>query len=371
MPSIDIVDTGLIYRNPKPALVSRHAYFPSLVALPSGDIVAAMDIGSAFEAVDVRSYVCRSSDEGKTWSEPTQIFEPDESKHPVSTTCRINSLPDGSLIGWVCLFDRTRTDMGMADPKTDGFVRTDFAVTRSSDGGKNWSQASPVNLPSDWHHFEACSPPVTTRDRILVPSSPLKSTAGDSPAIPSGVAFTSLDGGETWPEMATIFSGGQADPSAWELKLTTLSDGRVLATCWSYDPGTKRTIDNRWAVSADGGATFTGPKDTGIHGETCTPFALDDNRVLCVYRRSDKPGMWAQLAQVGEDSWTPLADQAIWGGAAYAGERLDSGGAFENMSDLQMGLPTLIHLPGGDVLAAFWCVEHCVSNIRWYRIKIG
>jgi BNR repeat-like domain len=371
MPSIEIVDTGVIYRNPNPALMSRHVHFPSLVALPDGDLVAAMDIGSAFEAVDVRSFVCRSSDEGKTWSQPAQIFEPDESRHPVSTTCRINSLPDGSLIGWVCLFDRTRTDMGLADPKTDGFVRTEFTVTRSGDGGKSWSQPSPVKLPVDWHHFETCSPPVTTGDRTLVPSSPLKSTRGEYPDIPSGVAFTSLDGGETWPEMTTVFPGGQTDPSAWEMKLTTLSDGRVLAVCWSYDPGPKKAIDNRWVVSTDGGASFDTPQSTGIHGETCTPIALEDNRVLCVYRRFDKPGLWSQLAQVGADSWTPLADQLVWGGPGYAAGRLDAGGMFENMSDLQMGLPTLIRLPGGDVLAAFWCVEHCVSNIRWYRIRIG
>ncbi len=371
MPSIDIVDTGVIYRNPKPALVSRHAYFPSLVTMPNGDLIAAMDIGSAFEAVDVRSFVCRSSDQGKTWSEPALMFEPDESKHPVSTTCRINSLPDGSLIGWVCLFDRTRTDMGLADPKTDGFVRTEFAVTRSDDGGANWSQPRPIKLPVDWEYFETCSPPVTTGERILVPSSPLKSTSGEYPDIPSGVAFTSLDGGETWPQMSILFTGGQADPSAWELKLTTLSDGRVLAVCWSYDPGSKKTIDNRWAVSSDDGAMFGVSRDTGIHGETCTPIGLDDNHVLCVYRRFDEPGMWAQLAQVGNDSWTALTDQLVWGGPGYAGGREDSGGAFENMSDLQMGLPTLTRLLGGDVLAAFWCVEHCVSNIRWYRIRIG
>jgi hypothetical protein len=371
MPSIDIVDTGVIYRNPMPALVSRHAYFPSLVALPNGDLVAAMDIGSAFEAVDVRSFVCRSSDQGKTWSEPAQIFEPDESRHPVSTTCRINLLPDGSLIGWVCLFDRTRTDMGLADPKTDGFVRTDFAVTRSKDGGKSWSQPVPVSLPVDWHHFETCSPPVPTADRVLVPSAPLKNTAGDYPAIHSGVAFTSLDGGESWSELATLFPGGQADPTAWEMKLTTLSDGRVLTVCWSYDPGSNKTIDNRWAVSTDGGATFAEPRSTGIHGETCTPIALGDNHVLCVYRRFDKPGLWSQLARVGTDSWTPLADQLVWSGPGYTGDRLDGGGLFDNMSGLQMGLPTLVQLPGGDVLAAFWCVEHCVSNIRWYRIRIG
>ena len=45
-----------MYRNPLPHLSSRHAFSGSgsVSELPGGDLVSAMDIGSALEAVDVR-----------------------------------------------------------------------------------------------------------------------------------------------------------------------------------------------------------------------------------------------------------------------------------------------------------------------------
>jgi phosphoglycolate phosphatase len=33
-------------------------------------------------------------------------------------------------------------------------------------------------------------------------------------------------------------------------------------------------------------------------------------------------------------------------------------------------LPSVAALPDGDVLVAFWCVEQCVSNIRWIRVSV-
>ena len=32
--------------------------------------------------------------------------------------------------------------------------------------------------------------------------------------------------------------------------------------------------------------------------------------------------------------------------------------------------PTLALLDNGDILAAFWCREDCIQNIRWLRIRV-
>ena len=368
MSSIEVLDTGLIYRNPKPALRSRHAFFPSLIAMPDGELVATMDIGSAFEAVDVRSYACRSTDQGKTWSEPEKIFEPDESRHKVSTTCRVGLMPDGTLMGWACLFNRSNTEIGLVHPDTDGFVDKHFAVVRSSDAGRTWSEPVPVDLPYEWSHFETCSPPVVFGERLLVPSSPLRATDGTVSGLPQGLGFISEDGGDSWPISTTIFADRADEPSAWELKLTQLSDGRALAVCWSYDPNAQAAMPNRWATSADGGLTFGPALTTGIKGETCTPIGLEDNHVLCVYRGYEKLGLRAHLAKVEADTWQALEDIGVWGGPSYGEEKKDS--KWAQMSSLQLGLPTLVRLPDGDVLAAFWCTENNVINIRWYRIRV-
>ena len=41
---IELADTGLIYRNPKPFLKSIHAWHPTLALLDNGDIAVAYDL---------------------------------------------------------------------------------------------------------------------------------------------------------------------------------------------------------------------------------------------------------------------------------------------------------------------------------------
>ena len=275
MPKVVNLNTGLVYRNPMPHLHSRHAYFPSLVELPDGDLVAAMDIGSAFEAVDMRSYVCRSSDGGKTWSPPQMIFEPDVSVHPVSTTCRISRMPDGELVGATCLFDRTRTNKALGNPATEGFVHTQMAIVRSRDAGQTWSLPEPIRPAIDWHHFETCSPVfAAARGRWILPSSIWNDWDGRCPhGEARAIAFVSDDGGRTWPKLASVMDGSRDRITAWEQKMITLSDGRLMALCWCYDYKTKANIWNRYTFSTDNGETFGPPLDTPLHGETCTPVA--------------------------------------------------------------------------------------------------
>ena len=67
MQKIELIDTGLIYRNPRPHIESRHAYFPSVVQLTGGDLVVTMTIGQAFESKDQHVYAARSGNGGKTW----------------------------------------------------------------------------------------------------------------------------------------------------------------------------------------------------------------------------------------------------------------------------------------------------------------
>src|SRR5688572_6317914 len=66
---IEIVESHVIFDNPKPMLRSRHGYFPGIVQLPSGDLLALVVIGEAFEAVNLRTHVLRSTDDGRTWRE--------------------------------------------------------------------------------------------------------------------------------------------------------------------------------------------------------------------------------------------------------------------------------------------------------------
>ncbi len=372
MSFVEVLDTGLVYRNPMPHLRSRHAYFPSLVALPGGELLCALDIGSAFEAVDVRSFVCRSSDGGASWSDPQLIFKPDESAHRVSTTCRISRMPDGDLAGLACLFDRSRENEGLANPQTEGFVDTTLALVRSTDGGRTWSAPRPIPIPDGWAHFETCSPMLApSASRRLVPTSYWNDWQGRCPhGSNRAIALLSDDGGSTWSRIIHVLGGPEAGFSGWEQKQVVLSDGRLMALCWCYSSAQGRNTNNHFAFSSDQGSSFGPALASPLLGETCTPVALPENHILCVYRCADVRGLWAHLARIEGDAWKPLADAPLWGTNVESHESADKG-MLAAMATLRFGCPSVLRLESGEVLAAFWCVEDCVSNIRWFRLKVS
>lgn len=367
---IRVTETGLVYRNPRPNAVSRHAYFPSVTKLPGGDFVAGMDIGQAFEANDIRSYVCRSRDNGKTWSPPQLIFDPGPGLH--STTCRIARTNSGDLIGWTCLFRPPIADVGHANEKTHGFVRTDLGVVRSSDGGATWAGPTMLDLPIDWRHFETCSPPIAVGGtRLMTPVSVWPDWEGrPGPETAAGIAFISDNDGRSFDRVVTTIDHGDPKVTAWEQKLIQLSDGRLMVLCWVFDHGVGKNRRNHFALSSDGGDSFQLARATPLNGETATPVALSDSRVLVVYRRADeKGGLWGHLARIEVDgTWTGLGDACLWGGGVQ-GMKRDADHVIHQMSTLRFGCPTVASLDDGSVFAAFWCVEDCVSNIRWLRIR--
>ena len=77
MGKINIVDTGHVYRNPKPHLWARGASFPPLGQLDDGELLAAMDIGSAFESLDIPFVGPKMADAAgrnrKKYSNPTSL----------------------------------------------------------------------------------------------------------------------------------------------------------------------------------------------------------------------------------------------------------------------------------------------------------
>ena len=54
-----LLDTDVLYRNPKPFLRSVQAYFPSVVSLGNGELLASVVLGEAFESVDCRIHLLR------------------------------------------------------------------------------------------------------------------------------------------------------------------------------------------------------------------------------------------------------------------------------------------------------------------------
>ena len=370
MAKIDVGDTGLLFRNSQPHVRSVHAYFPSVAALPDGRLLAVFALAEAFEATNMHTFCARSEDAGETWA----VLGPLDTAQPgrlTSDAGRITLLPSGEVAALLQRADRSEhPEEGLANPETMGFVPTEFLVLRSSDGGSTWSRPAPIEPPLVGPSFELCSPITVLEDgRWVLPTSTWPAWDGYGPNGTRMVAFVSEDGGRTWPTYWNVMEHPRDQVVYWESKIVQFPDGRLLAVAWGYDKEAGQDVPNPYALSPDGGKTWTSPRSTGLRGQTLAAICVGADSVLCVYRRMDRPGLWACLSRIDGTGWVNEEHAALWG-AGVGGLTGVSDNMVANFNVLRFGAPCITRLADGSLFVAFWCYEDCVSNIRWVRLLL-
>jgi hypothetical protein len=366
VPTIACPEGGLVYRNPKPHLRAVHAWHPSLVRLDDGTLLAGFDLGQAVEALDYHTCLSRSRDEGRTWEAPRPLFHDSVARRSTHSV-RLGRVGDGTVVGFGGRFYRDDPEEGLTNRANLGYVPMDLILLRSRDG-LSWDGPVTIVPPLVGPAFEVCHRVIELADgRWLAPTATWKGWDGAAPNGMKAIALVSYDQGHTWPEYLTVVDQYDRGVVSWEQGLTQLADGRLLAVVWSFDERAGRSLPSRYAISADG-RRFSAPGENGLLGETAKLLTLDDGRVLCLYRRLDRPGLWASVVRVEGDEWANVAEAPVWCGPASGmrGERASG----DELSALKFGFPSMVQLPGGDVLAVFWCVEECVHNIRWARLRL-
>ena len=360
--------SGIVYKNPKPHLAAIHAWHPSLVLLPDGELLATFDLAQAVESFDYHTCLARSSDGGHTWSKPVPLFH-DTSPRRATHSVRVGAVGDDTLVGFGARFYRDNPDEGLVNRENLGYVPMELFLLRSADSGDTWQGPQIIAPPLVGPAFELCHRIVEVADgRWLAPTSTWKGWNGEAPHGMQAIALVSHDRGRTWPEYLPVIDQTAAGVISWEQGLTQLPDGRLVAVVWSFDEAGGRSLPNRYAVSHDG-KRFCAPRENGLLGETAKLLTLPDGRILCLYRRLDKPGLWANLVRIEGQDWINLEEAPLWQGTASGMSGARSSG--DELSALKFGYPSMVQLPDGNVLAVFWCVEDCLHVIRWHRIEIG
>ncbi|MBI2191888.1 MAG: exo-alpha-sialidase [Planctomycetes bacterium] len=371
MPGLQLVATGLVYRNPKPYLRSRHAFHPSLALLPGGGLLCAFDLGEAVESLDYHTCLARSSDAGRTWKWQGPLLQ-DRPARRASWLVRISRTSDGSLVGLGAHYYRDDPEEGIQNRRTLGLVPMDLFLTRSSDGGVTWSNPERMIPPVPGPCFEICHSILELPDgRWLAPVSTWRGWSGECPGGEKAVVMISGDRGRTWPAWGVSFDGSASGIIHWEQSVVPLGGQSLLAVAWAHDPRTGRNLPTPFAISQDSGLTFSQPQPTGLRGQTCKAMRLPDGRILCVYRRDDRPGLWAHLASLDGTRWIPQADLPLWGTGLHSSGMTGQAHSSEELADLKFGYPSLIQCPDGEIFVAFWCLEGWACNIRWLRLALG
>jgi len=370
MSTIKCLKTGLIYQNPNPHVHSVHAYFPSVVVMANGEMLAAFVLGEAFEATNLRTNIARSTDEGETWDLEGPIC-PATSDRLTSEASRITALLDGELVACMIRHDRTdHPEQGVTNPENMGFVPLELLVLRSSNHGRTWTEPKAFAPPLVGPSFEYCSPITPLQDgRWVWCTCTWRGWDGYCPNGTRMVAFVSHDRGQSWPEYMDVMHDPQQHIIYWETKMIEFPDGKLLVPAWAYDEVAAEDLPNQYTISHDGGESWLPPQSTGLLGQTPTPFLLEDEQILTVYRRMDEPGLWANVSYLEGDEWVNDCCEPLWG-AGMSRLTSTSDNMVADFHVLRFGAPCITGLPDGTIFIAFWCYEECTSVIRWFKLQI-
>ncbi|HBN85678.1 MAG TPA: hypothetical protein DDZ89_17750 [Clostridiales bacterium] len=361
MTFVKMIHSGMMFQNPKPYLRSENGYFPSVVQCENGDLVATAVIGEAFEAVNLRNYLFRSEDYGVHWECQGLLYEPDSES--VSEVCRIAKSRTGELSAFIMRHDRTKKEFGLTNPDTLGFVPVKLLMSFSKDDGYHWSKPDVIKPPLTGPEFEMCSPVSYLDDKCMLPTSTWPDWEGYRPEGLKMVAFLSYDQGRTWPEYTTVMQSKKNNIYFWESKIIQIDQGRLLAVAWAYDEKAGHDLENHYAISYDGGKSFSCCMSTGLKGQTLTPLYLGDGVILNAYRRIDRKGLWLNLSRITGEKWVTQEEIPLWGTGM---DKLTMHGSqmSENFKALKFGAPHLLKLKDGSIFLSFWCVEDGLGIIR-------
>ncbi len=361
---LEHLETGIVYRNPKPYLRAVNAWHPTLVALPSGELLASFDLGQGPEGLDYRTCLARSSDNGQSWSEPVDLFS--DAVQPTTNSVRIACMSDGQLTAIGARLYRSDPEEGIVNRANHGFVPIDVILLTSDDNGYTWSEPRVIEPPLVGPGFEICHSIVELVDgRWLWPTATLMGWDGELPNGLKAIAFVSHDRGQTWPDHLELFDDSDG-ATHWETSLRQMEDGRIATITWTLEDESGAAMPTLYRVSVDG-TTFSPQQPTGFLAQTAKLLPLGGDDLLCVYRRDDQPGLWATRSELNGNSWTNHAEIPLWEGA---GSGMTGADKTNELSALKFGFPSLLRVAPDQVLVAFWCCEDTIWNIRWIRIGI-
>ena len=361
------LDSGIVFRSSESDCPRKHTWHPTVVVLESGEMLAAFDVAPHAESLDYATYISRSSDEGRTWSSAEPLFQ-DPIQGRLTSFARIARVGPHELVATGARAYRKPGDDSLVNRDTLGFVPVDLILLRSHDDGRSWTDPVVVEPPLEGPSFEICHAVIVLRDgRWLWPTATWKGWDGETPNSMKAIALVSKDRGQTWPEYLDVLDQYPRGVFSWEQSIVQLPDDRLLQVAWAYIEATGHHEPTPYTISADG-HTFSEPRPTGLTGQTTKLHVLSDGTILALYRRTDRPGLWANRCRIQNDEWINIEEQLIWDGAPSG--MVGEGPGAQELVDLQFGFPQMVRLPSGDIFALLWGQEDEVRNIRWFRIRV-
>jgi len=338
---------------------------PRCAVTLDGEVVCSFIVQAASGLNDFKPMLARSADGGVTWKEQGLLWPHLQDRYSIFGS--VSRAPKGELF-----FYGSRTPIGTPGESfwcdaTQGLKQNELIWARSVDGGRTWSDPAPIPMPipgsaeapgalcvardGTWH---ACYAPYNTFDSGL---------AVDRSQI---VHLRSADQGATWRHASMLrfpnphFTGAEA----WVVEL---ADGRLLGVCWNLNQEDGSDFPNVYALSLDGGKSWTPTRSTGIRGQSTALAALPEGGALFAYnqRKHGEVGVWLAGVDPVPETFGVRFNEIVWRAAKPTVRSGDT--AHSNWTDFAFGEPSVALLPDGHLLVAFWCIQPDGRGIRYVK----
>lgn len=375
MPALQIVEEGVVYRNPNPGYQSTMAANSSPVQLSESELICPYNRGPAYYAPDMQSYVAHSTDGGSTWTEHTLVYDGSRDEIPYTYNGPMTTrLRDGGLVIFTFRRDRRDPERPLFNETTGGIVPVEIVLFQSSDKGYSWDGPFVVPVPEGY---------------VITPSSPLVELdngewllhfdqwhAFDDPGPyrPRSVILFSSDRGRTWSEPLSFGDGEAQGKGFWHGRIIKLANGKLFTLFWSAAMPQMQNLTLHRCIGSPDGREWSLPVPTNIPGQTNWPVDLGNGCMAAIYtqREAEHPSLFVALSADGGKTWDLENQVRVWDATGRDKLGVHAPDSYPRSHDtIAFGAPTAIRLLNGDIYVSFWCTEMSVTHVRYARLRVG
>lgn len=382
MPCCQIEARGVVYdaQRADRAAHERVASFTSLCVQRNGAILCGFQLGSGKHAPDAAIRLCRSRDEGLTWSESPARFATELGGTPGSLAApELVEAEPGRLLLFATWFDRSEPDRPLFDPVTEGILRSKQLCALSCDDGETWSPWRELPTPG----LTGCA---TTGPVIAWPDGTLayafesfKEFDDPRPARHAAWIVVSRDGGRSFSRPHLVAQDPEHQVYYWDQRLcATDRPGEFLALFWTHDRRQARDLAVHCRPArVDGDAIHHEPiASTNIPGQIAAPLVLPDGRVLAfVVDRAGPCTLTLWSSNDGGVTWPVEECVTIYTHEERAAltqgvEHVDFKQYWEDMGKWSFGHPAMRLLADRRALLTYYAGTPGCLGVHWVRIRL-
>lgn len=290
--------------------VADGAYFPRVLLLDNGDLLASFKTGAGHVGKAGRSALSRSRDGGVTWSEPVTTFDLPDADDSLDACVQLR---DGTVVFAAVSYRWRGEKYSFVDWHADTYV------IRSSDRGETWTPPAKVEIaPFTWAYPFGRIIEMPNNELIMtlfggylplsLYGSPdedkdeeartLRKLGDAKPEAQRGdfsFLLRSKDGGRTWGDPSVIARHHN------EVCAIRLPDGRLMAAIREAGRGARLNV----TFSSDQGHTWSTPTPlTENRQHPADVLALRNGEILLSYGERNKPyGVQAVVSRDSGATW--------------------------------------------------------------------